>query len=204
MPLWRIGFCEAAAPCRLEIVWLLTALTRASVAIFVSTQIIAGHSSRMVHGCSRLTECCVLIQAIGLRKGWLAMLRGDAHKSGWQGVVLVAATYAYFLIFAQFAFVHRLARLGLEDAYLKAVMAAMAVGGILVSLIAPRVRRWASPGARLRTGLVGAGTAALLSLLPLDLASSLGVSFLIGAGLGFLPSRSPPICAHGQGLGTHC
>ena len=114
------------------------------------------------------------------------MLRGKAHKSGWQGVVLVAVTYVYFLIFAQFAFVHRLASLGLEDAYLKAVMAAMAVGGILVSLIAPRVKMWAAPAARLRAGFVAAGAAALLTLLPLGLASSLEVSFLIGAGLGLL------------------
>ena len=32
------------------------------------------------------------------------MLHGKAHNSGWRGVSLVAITYVYFLIFAQFAF----------------------------------------------------------------------------------------------------
>jgi len=39
------------------------------------------------------------------------MLRGDWRKSGWQGASLVAITYVYFLIFAQFAFLKRLASL---------------------------------------------------------------------------------------------
>ena len=57
------------------------------------------------------------------------MSRGDGRQSGWQGAGLVAITYVYFLIFAQFAFLKRLASLGVADAHLKAVMAAMAIGG---------------------------------------------------------------------------
>ena len=52
--------------------------------------------------------------------------------SGWQGACLVAITYVYFLIFAQFAFLKRLATLGITDAHLKPVMEVMAVGGILL------------------------------------------------------------------------
>ena len=114
------------------------------------------------------------------------MLLGKKSKSGWQGVVLVAITYVYFLIFAQFAFLKRLASLGLGDAHLNAVMAAMAIGGILFSLLAPRVRRWPLPNTRLRIGFLVSGVAAFLSLLPLDLAASVVVSFLIGSGLGLL------------------
>ncbi len=114
------------------------------------------------------------------------MLRGDESKSGWQGVVLVAITYVYFLIFAQFAFLKRLASLGLGDTQLKAVMAAMAIGGILFSLLAPRMSPWPSPRVRLRFGLLVSGVAAFLPLLPLGLAASVVVSFLIGSGLGLL------------------
>jgi len=54
------------------------------------------------------------------------MPQSDSRRSGWQGISLVAITYVYFLIFAQFAFLHRLADLGIAGAHLKAVMAAMA------------------------------------------------------------------------------
>ena len=114
------------------------------------------------------------------------MLRGDRHTSGWQGACLVAITYVYFLIFAQFAFLRRLASLGVAGAHLTAVMAAMAIGGILLSLLAPRLSLWPSPNLRLRTGLCASGAAAFLSLLPLGLAAGMLVSFLIGAGLGLL------------------
>ena len=65
-------------------------------------------------------------------------------------------------------------------------MAAMAAGGILLSLLTPRLSLWPSPNLRLRIGLCASGAAAFLSLLPLGLAASIAVSFLIGAGLGLL------------------
>lgn len=105
---------------------------------------------------------------------------------GWQGASLVAITYVYFLIFAQFAFLKRLANLGIADTHLKAVMAAMAVGGILLSLLAPRISAWPQPNLRLSTGLATSGIAAFLSMLPLSFAAAVALSFLIGAGLGLL------------------
>jgi len=57
---------------KLQVVWLLTALMRASVAIFVVTQILA-HTLQVGWITVALSDgACVLIQAIGLRKGWLA------------------------------------------------------------------------------------------------------------------------------------
>jgi len=114
------------------------------------------------------------------------MSRYSGLKSGWQGASLVAITYVYFLIFAQFAFLKRLATLGVAGAHLTAVMAAMAAGGILLSLLTPRVKLWPSPNSRLRAGLAASAVAAFLSLLPLGLAASIAVSFLIGAALGLL------------------
>jgi cbb3-type cytochrome oxidase cytochrome c subunit len=106
--------------------------------------------------------------------------------SGWRSVILVAITYVYFLIFAQFAFLKQLANLGIADAHLKAVMGAMAVGGILLSLIAPRLKLCPSPHFRLRAALIACAAAAVLTLGPLGFASSMIVSLLIGSGLGLL------------------
>jgi len=114
------------------------------------------------------------------------MPRSDAHKSGWQGVSLVAITYVYFLIFAQFAFLQRLASLGIAGTHLDTVMASMAIGGILLSLLTPRLKLYPSPCLRIRTGLLMCGGAAFFTLLPLGLAGAMGTSFLIGAGLGLL------------------
>ncbi len=59
------------SPCKLEAVWLLTAITRASVAIFVVAQILA-HTLEAGWLTVAISDgACVLIQATGLRKGWL-------------------------------------------------------------------------------------------------------------------------------------
>jgi cbb3-type cytochrome c oxidase subunit II len=112
--------------------------------------------------------------------------QGEAQWQGWRGASLIAITYVYFLIFAQFAFLKRLAELGIADAHLKAVMGAMALGGIAVSLLAPRLTRWPSLGMRIRLGLSTCGIAAALTLLQLGMAGSIGVAGLIGCGLGLL------------------
>ena len=106
--------------------------------------------------------------------------------SGWRAVCLIAITYVYFLIFAQFAFLKRLAVLGIVDDHLKAVMGTMAGGGILFSLLTPRLKLCPSPNLRLRIALAVSAIAAALILLPLGLAASIVVAFLIGCGLGLL------------------
>lgn len=114
------------------------------------------------------------------------MSRARIGSSGWQGASLVAITYVYFLIFAQFAFLKRLASLNVAGAHLKPVMAAMAVGGILASLLAPRLKLWPAATVRLRAGLVACGLAAFLALLPLRFSAAVALAFLIGVGLGLL------------------
>lgn len=114
-------------------------------------------------------------------------MRSNAlQHTGWQGACLIAVTYVYFLIFAQFAFLKRLAELGIARAHLIDIMAAMAIGGVLVSLIAPRVRLGNSPTVRLRCGFATAGTAAMLSLFSLGPIAALTISLLIGASLGLI------------------
>jgi cytochrome c oxidase cbb3-type subunit 2 len=80
---------------------------------------------------------------------------------GWQGVFLIAATYVYFLIYAQFGFLKRLAGLEIAADSLPLIMGAMAIGGIGMSLLAPRSRLWTCPNCRLQTGLVGCALTAL-------------------------------------------
>jgi hypothetical protein len=61
-----------ASPCRLETVWLLTAITRAGVAAFVIAQVLA-HSLEAGWLTVAVTDgACVVFQAVGLRRGWVA------------------------------------------------------------------------------------------------------------------------------------
>ena len=113
-----------------------------------------------------------------------------AHRpflaEGWQGTFFIAATYVYFLIFAQFGFLKRLAELGMTEASLPVIMGSMAFAGIGMSLVAPRIRLWNCPDCRLQTGFIGCGLTALWSLFPLNLYTACGVAFVIGLSLGLL------------------
>jgi cytochrome c oxidase cbb3-type subunit 2 len=111
--------------------------------------------------------------------------RGNRFPS-WRGIFLVASTYIYFLIFAQFGFLKRLDDLALSAAHLKAVMAAMAIGGILSSLFASRLLWPERPRLRLQAALLGCALAATLTTLPLNLAAALADSAWIGLSLGTL------------------
>ena len=57
---------------RLEAVWLLTAITRSSVAIYVVSAVVAGSLEAGWLTVAVSDGAFALIQAVGLRKGWLA------------------------------------------------------------------------------------------------------------------------------------
>lgn len=63
----RRGGCSS----RLEAVWLVTAIIRASVATFVTSSVIGGAIPSGWLTIAYFDGACVLIQAIGLRRGWL-------------------------------------------------------------------------------------------------------------------------------------
>ena len=111
-------------------------------------------------------------------------MRDRSEASGWRGIALIAVVYVYFLIFAQFAFLVRLDEVGLRGNALKIVMAAMAAGGILLSLLTPRSRAVQEPAKSLRLGLAICAIAAILTVFPLGIAAAAAIGFLIGAGLG--------------------
>jgi hypothetical protein len=56
---------------RLETVWVLTALTRGCVAFFVTAHVALGALPAGWLTVAATDGACVLIQAIGLRRGWL-------------------------------------------------------------------------------------------------------------------------------------
>lgn len=62
------GGCKA----RLEMVWLLTAFTRASVAVFLIDQIAIGRLNAGWLTVAMYDGACVVIQAVGLYQDWLA------------------------------------------------------------------------------------------------------------------------------------
>lgn len=61
-----------ACPTKLQMLWLLTALTRASVAVFVVGQLLVGALPIGWATVAAADGTCVVIQAVGLSRGWLA------------------------------------------------------------------------------------------------------------------------------------
>jgi hypothetical protein len=57
---------------RLEAVWLLTAIIRSSVAIFILTAVLSGTLPAGWLTIAIFDGICVFIQASGLRRGWLS------------------------------------------------------------------------------------------------------------------------------------
>lgn len=100
--------------------------------------------------------------------------------------MLVAVTYVYFLIFAQFAFLARLAALGVPAAALQPVMATMAIGGIVFSFVTAHLVERFSASVLLRTGFSLSGAAALWSLSSFASHNAVFIALVIGAGLGII------------------
>lgn len=108
------------------------------------------------------------------------------YPTGWRGIGLLATTYIYFLIFAQFGFLKSLSSSGFDDGGLKRVMGAMALGGILTSLAVARLEGRMTPTLRLRLGFFGCSLSALLSTLPMTSAGAMAIAGMIGVSLGIV------------------
>lgn len=104
-----------------------------------------------------------------------------AHRPElWRAAWAVAATYGYFLLFAEFAFL-RHARTALGDGgNLRLVMAALGVGGVAGSVMALRGFRPDNFVARLKWSYAACAGVAVLA----PLATGLGPILLIAAGIG--------------------
>ncbi|MDR3725379.1 MAG: cbb3-type cytochrome c oxidase subunit II [Terracidiphilus sp.] len=113
-------------------------------------------------------------------------MRAHSRLDGWRGAALVAITYIYFLIFAQFGFLERMTECGVTGAALKCAMAAMAAGGILFSLLVPRLVGRTPAATLLRTGLGVCASAAAIAIAPFGFIGAMVVAGLTGSGLGIL------------------
>lgn len=101
------------------------------------------------------------------------------------GVIYVAATYFYFLIFAQFAFLELVkAEVGLD--VLQTIMAAMGFAGLLSSIATYFFLKRIDYLKLLRSGLLGCGSSAVLSTLCSSAWIFHFLAALIGVFLGLL------------------
>jgi mono/diheme cytochrome c family protein len=100
-----------------------------------------------------------------------------------RGVFLIFATYFYFLICAQFAFLELVRHINPAESYVQKIMAAMATGGLLGSFLVPYLlRRNFGAAALLRGGFAGSALAGFLAVLG---ASPMSVmATLIGLSVG--------------------
>lgn len=91
--------------------------------------------------------------------------RGRARGGDLAGLGAVAATYVFFLIWAQFGLLERMKNAGLDAAGIRTAMAAMGIAGLLASALAAKLQ----PGQR--TVSLGLGACAATALASLGAAS---------------------------------
>ncbi len=105
-------------------------------------------------------------------------------KRNGRGIILIVATYFYFLIFAQFAFIELL-NVDHSNA-LQSTMGAMAAFGILGSLLTPLVLNRLGAAKTLTLSILGCGATAALATSSHNLSSFLILSAGTGLFLGLL------------------
>lgn len=96
----------------------------------------------------------------------------------------VAAVYTYFLVFAQFGFLHALAARGIELAWLRPILAVMAAAGIGGGLLTAKFYAEKHGLNFLRAGFVVAAAAAGLTWVARTPPHFIAAALLAGAGLG--------------------
>ena len=100
------------------------------------------------------------------------------RRTYWSAIGLIAATYIYFLVFAQFGFLHRV-RESLGEGYWNLVLGVMGLTGFLGAIYTLASYRSDSGRRWLMAGFIGAGLGSLLAAE----ASQLSL-FVLSAGLG--------------------
>jgi len=133
-------------------------------------------------------------------------------RTRWSAIGLIATTYIYFLVFAQFGFLHRV-RESLGEGHWNLVLGVMGIAGLAGALFTLACYR-SAPGRRwLMAGFIGAGMGALLAAYGTQLyvfALSAGISgfflsiltvSLVGVLADMLPTyRVGLVCGIGTGL----
>lgn len=109
-------------------------------------------------------------------------MNSGAKGSAWRGPALVAATYVYFLLFAEFAFLELARPVAGDGARLRLVMGALGAAGVAGSLLGARFFKREAWGRRLGGWLIGCAVAAGVA----PFAPRFGVAALaaVAAGVG--------------------
>ncbi len=100
-------------------------------------------------------------------------------------LVAIAATYVYFLLFAQYGFVRLISERGGNALAVDRAMAVMGVAGLVASFLAAWLMSRFPARRLLQSSFAGCGAAALLALCP-DPVMTLAAALLIGAFTGLL------------------
>lgn len=130
----------------------------------------------------------------------------------WSAIGMIAATYVYFLLFAQFGFLHHV-RESLGQEYWNQVLASMGLAGLLGAFLTLRCYRSGAGRVWLMTSFAGAGVAALLAASATRLfvfmfaagMSGFFLSILTVSLVGFLADSMPThrvalVCGMGTGV----
>lgn len=110
-------------------------------------------------------------------------------------ILLIAAIFFYFLLFAQFGFLHRLAEIDAEKRVLQPTMLLMGIGGLAGSIATARWWRKQYLRGFLAGSLLGSAVAAALPLLALPAWTYAALGLLIGLSLGVATVALPPVLA---------
>lgn len=112
------------------------------------------------------------------------VVRGPSHRSG-TAVVAIIATYVYFLLFAQYGFIHLITGRGGEALLVERAMGGMGLSGLVASFAAAWLLTRVTATRLLRFSFLGCGFAALMALCPHP-SVMLATSILVGAATGVL------------------
>jgi len=115
------------------------------------------------------------------------MIRSGQRSSGnASGVVAIAATYVYFLLYAQFGFVSYLKQFHADPVFTEKSMGLMGLGGLLFSFAAAMLLRRQTSQSMLAISFAGCAASALLTLVNSSLAVFFVAAFFIGGFTGML------------------
>lgn len=101
-------------------------------------------------------------------------------------MIAVAATYVFFLLFAQFGFLELLKSRGLAAGEIEAAMASMGIAGLAASLAAGWLLARVPPPRLLRAAFLGCAASALVALAAHGLPALLAISAAIGISTALL------------------
>lgn len=99
----------------------------------------------------------------------------------WAGVAAIAASYVYFLLYAQFGLVFLMESRGAGAADIEHAMGAMGLAGLATSLLSASLLRRIAASTLLRIGYLAAAAAALAALLLPGLTVLVAIAGVVGA-----------------------